>query len=61
MSQAQMATGSMITSFSLKSMRSSVRNGTKKWPKMMTMPTHHQVPTSRNLNQKISSGRLAFH
>ena len=39
--------GNITHSFNLKSMRSRSRNGSAKCPKMMSIPTSHQPPTSR--------------
>src|SRR5215467_14179206 len=60
MSHAQPANATIYGNTLLTSMRSRARNGRKKWPKMMTMPTHHQVPFSRTTYQNVSSGMLPF-
>src|ERR1044071_2058417 len=59
-SQAQTKRNTIMGTFSFQSMRKSNRKGTKKWPKMMTMPTYHQLPFSRRTYQKVSSGTFAF-
>src|SRR5437763_13908840 len=60
MSQAQAHNASIYGKTLLTSIRSRARNGIKKWPKMITMPTDHQVPFSRTTYQKVSSGMLPF-
>ena len=40
--------------------RQQQKNGTKKWPKIKIMLTHHHEPCSRMRYQKVSSGMLAF-
>ena len=59
-SQPQAQSGIMMVNFSFQSMRSSIRNGRKKWKKMMIMLTSHHVPFSRSTYQKVSSGIFAF-
>src|SRR6266487_3168170 len=64
-SQAQAQIGIMIGKVCFTSIRNSVRNGTKKWPKMMTNPIQNQVLCSpcalysRTTYQNVSSGMLA--
>src|SRR5215468_4314466 len=58
--QAQTHSGTMKVKTFFTSILSNARNGMKKWPKMMTMPTQNQVPRSRTTYQKVSSGMLAF-
>ena len=60
-SQAHAQIGSIAASFSFTSIRSSARNGTKKWPKiMMIAPVNHHVPFRASRYQKVSSGMFAF-
>src|SRR5208282_758797 len=59
-SHAHKQTGSMILKLDLTRMGSRTKNGTRKWPKMMTMLTHHHEPRSRWMYQKVSSGRFPF-
>src|SRR6266516_7800607 len=58
--QAQAQSGTMTVNFSFQSMRSNIRNGRKKWQKIMIMLTSHHEPFSRKTYQKVSSGILAF-
>src|SRR5262245_58938666 len=60
MHQAQMQIGVMMLNTDFTSIRSNARNGTKKWPKMITIPTQNQVPRSRTTYQNVSSGMFAF-
>src|SRR5258706_13699587 len=60
MSQAQAQSGSIKENERFTSIRSKPRKGMKKWPKMITRPTYHQVPFSRTTYQKVSSGMLPF-
>src|SRR6266550_2246185 len=59
-SHAHAQSGIMMGKVCFTSIRSSVRNGMKKWPKMMIMLMHHHEPCSRPTYQKVSSGMLAF-
>src|SRR5690348_7453275 len=60
MSQAQAHKGIMKPKTFFTSMRSKARNGSRKCPKMIIIPTHHQVPFSRTTYQKVSSGIFPF-
>src|SRR5438046_2221472 len=57
---AQTARGITTGNASLASMRSNERKGTKKCPKMISIPKSHHDPASRCTYQNVSSGMLAF-
>src|SRR5689334_2638281 len=58
--QAHTQRGSINEKMFFTSIRNNARNGTKKWPKMITSPTYHQVPCSRTTYQNVSSGIFPF-